>query len=132
MTWGNCSIVLLQFQCPSVLFSSTVLLLSISLVVEYWASGPIPIQLSHKNEQFPDLRFNWMCFYTWYLFWSMYFKHSDTLVSHILNTGFDLWQYFAFKKLTTKSLFSPKDPPLIILEGHANICDIPHSEPLSS
>lgn len=66
-TWSSW-VRMFQFHCLLFVYSAIVVLLSIVLLVENWANGPSPSQLSTQNDYLPKLRFHWICYFAWLLF----------------------------------------------------------------
>ncbi len=95
---GACSSNFLQFQLPFSQKSATLLLLNLMFLLVCWASDPVPNQLSHQKEQFPELSCHCMYCSPCCLVANMCFQAMDSPVSHFLLTGLDLWQYLAFRK----------------------------------
>lgn len=86
------------FHCPCSIKSATVSLLNMLLSLVKCTSAPIPSQLSYQIEQEPDLIFHWIWFSTLCLFCIMCLQAWYSPVCHFLQTGLDLWQYFALRK----------------------------------
>ena len=62
----------------------------------------MPSKLSDQKEKFPAWSFHWICCSTYCLFINMFFHVNESLVSHFLLIGFDVWQYFTLKNLPHK------------------------------
>lgn len=77
------------------------------------------------------MSFHWICFSTWCLFVSKYFQVNDSLVSHLLGHQVRSFALLLSKEVTPKGLLSQNDPALLVLVVHADILQIPHSDPPS-
>ena len=111
---GACSTCLLQLHLPSSQKSANLELLSLLLLEIKCVNGPLPSQLSHKNEQFSACNFHLMCFSTCGLFINMFFKVKWIPSILFLYDWIGPLAVFCLQEITQQCFLWSENPPVWI------------------